>query len=192
MINSMTTSMQLAEDYMKQEPAPSEQNAENAESFVGVDSLSQMMESVFTKVKVILSDIFIRIEHLPKSSKQGSAVEIHIKRFEFFDEQLESSVDEDPSNFKTVLAKISKKCILMGVSAFCEEFLDFNRTMSRSTSEENPVTQQPKLDSEIKSSKPIQILECLGKQEIVFRLKQNPEISGPKVCIYPQLHLIVF
>ncbi|CAD5113882.1 DgyrCDS3044 [Dimorphilus gyrociliatus] len=186
MINSMTTSMQLAEDYMKQEPATSEQNAENAESFVGVDSLSQMMESVFTKVKVIFSDIFIRIEHLPKASKQGTAVEIHIKRFEFFDEQLESSVDEDPTNFRTMLTKISKKCILMGVSAYCEEFLDCNRTMSRSSYDESPIIQQPKLDSDNnlnKSSKPIQILECLGKQEIIFRLKQNQEISGPKIQI---------
>ncbi len=45
MFSSMTTSMQLAQECLKQEPSEGEQQAENAQTFEGLDMFAQTIEA---------------------------------------------------------------------------------------------------------------------------------------------------
>ena len=81
MINSMimTTSMQLAEECLKQnegEPLDESQN-----SFEGLELFAQTLETVLSRIKVRFLDTVIRLEYVPQSSLSGVGIEIHIKRY---------------------------------------------------------------------------------------------------------------
>ena len=79
MINSiLTTSMQLAEECLKQnegEPLDETQN-----SFEGLELFAQTLETVLSRIKVRFIDTIIRLEYVPQTSLSGVGIEIHIKR----------------------------------------------------------------------------------------------------------------
>ena len=80
MINSiiMTTSMQLAEECLKQNEG--EPLDESNNSFEGLELFAQTLETVLARIKVRFIDTIIRLEYLPESSLSGVGLEIHIKK----------------------------------------------------------------------------------------------------------------
>ncbi|KAI8514935.1 Autophagy protein [Branchiostoma belcheri] len=74
----MTTSMQLAQECLKQEAAAGDE--QEVQPFEGLELFAQTIETVLTRIKVTFVDTIVRIEHVPKDSKTGTALEIHIKR----------------------------------------------------------------------------------------------------------------
>ncbi|XP_077993352.1 autophagy-related protein 2 homolog A-like [Glandiceps talaboti] len=219
---SMTTSMQLAQECFKQEPSESEQQADNAQRYEGLELFAQTIESVLSRVKMTFIDTVIRIEHVPKDSRLGVALEIHVKRIEFFDENASdqgSSVDQDVPNKHEPAAIAHKKFHLMGVSLYCDEFPDICRTLSRESSLDSESSykgqssQSPPLSPPmppnhaemntrlpgilsppkvVEHSEPIKIAGFAGRQEIQLKIKQNDGIPGPKVEIESYLGSINF
>lgn len=79
MINSiiMTTSMQLAEECLKQNEGEAD---DSNNSFEGLELFAQTLETVLARIKVRFIDTIIRLEYLPESSLSGVGLEIHIKK----------------------------------------------------------------------------------------------------------------
>jgi hypothetical protein len=75
--------------------------------------------SVFGRVKLTLEDTIIRIEHVPGEAATGAAIEIHIKRMEYFDS---SHGDADQNREYEPPAIAFKNIRVYGLEIFCEEF----------------------------------------------------------------------
>ncbi|XP_064622147.1 autophagy-related protein 2 homolog B-like isoform X2 [Lineus longissimus] len=208
---SMTTSLQLAQECLKQEPSEGEQQAEGAQPFEGLEMFAQTIESVLSRIKVSFIDTVVRIEHLPKECKSGVALEMRIKRIDYFDDQVTdqgTSIDKGSANTRSIYepaAVQNKNFRVMGVTFYCDQFPESNRTFSRSTSTStsfdsssplSPKTSQPILtqpnigsaqptagmsQSSTTLSETIKIAELAGQQEIKIKLKQSEALPGPKL-----------
>lgn len=80
MINSMimTTSMQLAEECLKENEGESFEESQT--TFEGLELFAQTLETVLARIKVRVIDTVIRLEYVPQSSLSGVGLEIHVKR----------------------------------------------------------------------------------------------------------------
>uniref|UniRef100_A0A8C7J789 Autophagy related 2A n=1 Tax=Oncorhynchus kisutch TaxID=8019 RepID=A0A8C7J789_ONCKI len=85
----MTSSMQLAQECLKDPPEVSEEPPAPLE---GLEMFAQTIETVLRRIKVTLLDTIVRIEHQPLNMETGIALEVHIKRLEYCDEAV-----RDPS-----------------------------------------------------------------------------------------------
>ncbi|KAK1904191.1 Autophagy-related protein 2 like A [Dissostichus eleginoides] len=81
--SSMTSSMQLAQECLKDPPEASEEPPPQLE---GLEMFAQTIETVLRRIKVTFIDTIVRIEHQPLDLETGVALEMHIKRLEYFDE----------------------------------------------------------------------------------------------------------
>ncbi|TKS72259.1 Autophagy-related protein 2 -like protein A [Collichthys lucidus] len=81
--SSMTSSMQLAQECLKDPPEASEEPPAQLE---GLEMFAQTIETVLRRIKVTFIDTIVRIEHQPLDLETGVALEVHIKRLEYFDE----------------------------------------------------------------------------------------------------------
>uniref|UniRef100_A0A7N8XN33 Autophagy related 2A n=1 Tax=Mastacembelus armatus TaxID=205130 RepID=A0A7N8XN33_9TELE len=75
--SSMTSSMQLAQECLKDPPEASEEPPAPLE---GLEMFAQTIETVLRRIKVTFVDTIVRIEHQPLDLKTGVALEVHIKR----------------------------------------------------------------------------------------------------------------
>ncbi|KAL6117379.1 atg2a [Pungitius sinensis] len=92
--SSMTSSMQLAQECLKDPPEASEEPPAQLE---GLEMFAQTIETVLRRIKVTFIDTIVRIEHQPLDLETGVALEVHIKRLEYFDEAV-----RDPASHTTV------------------------------------------------------------------------------------------
>uniref|UniRef100_A0A667ZJS7 Autophagy related 2A n=1 Tax=Myripristis murdjan TaxID=586833 RepID=A0A667ZJS7_9TELE len=81
--SSMTSSMQLAQECLKDPPEASEEPPAPLE---GLEMFAQTIETVLRRIKVTFLDTIVRIEHQPLDLEKGVALEVHIKRLEYCDE----------------------------------------------------------------------------------------------------------
>ncbi|KAK2567359.1 Autophagy-related protein 2-like protein B [Acropora cervicornis] len=118
--NAMTTSMQLAQECLKEDPSTGEEQAEASPPFEGLESFAQTIESVLARVKLSFTDTVIRFEHLVKDTKTGIGLEIHIKR----DIHYKAKSVYEPA------ACACKKLKIFGLSVHLDEFPEDSRTVS--------------------------------------------------------------
>ncbi|XP_046903183.1 autophagy-related protein 2 homolog A-like [Hypomesus transpacificus] len=90
----MTSSMQLAQECLKDPPEASEEPPAPLE---GLEMFAQTIETVLRRIKVTFVDTIVRIEHQPLDLDTGIALEMHIKRLEYCDEAV-----RDPGSSQTV------------------------------------------------------------------------------------------
>nr|CAI5847822.1 unnamed protein product [Callosobruchus analis] len=137
MWNSMTSSMQLAEEYAKQEAA----NATNSsQPYEGIELFAQTIESVLSRVKVKFIDTVIQIEHVPKDSSTGVGVIINVDLIEYSDESGNDPTPEEATDLTNrdskkayiVQSVTTKKFNIQGVTLSTVEFSSKARTFSRS------------------------------------------------------------
>lgn len=77
----MTTSMQLAEECLKQNEGESYFEEGNTPTFEGLELFAQTLETVLARVKVRFINTAIRLEYLQEGSITGIGLEIHIKKY---------------------------------------------------------------------------------------------------------------
>ncbi|XP_077464814.1 autophagy-related protein 2 homolog A [Stigmatopora argus] len=193
--SSMTSSMQLAQECLKDPPEASEEPPAPLE---GLEMFAQTIETVLRRIKVTLLDTIVRIEHQPPDLQAGVALEVHIKRLEYFDEAV-----RDPSS-QTVLpvdihqppAFLHKILQLSAVQLFYDsigteqEIPGEKRAESASGSEDDDDEGKPDNDElgETKGkpleasppSQPLLIGSCSGFIETTVKIKQNDMLPGPK------------
>ncbi|KAK2180611.1 hypothetical protein NP493_435g00000 [Ridgeia piscesae] len=143
MLSSMTTSLQLAQECLKEEPSAGEQLADAAKPFEGLEMFAQTIEAGLHSVKVSFIDTIVRLEHLPREAKTGAAIEFRIGRIDYYDDQaMETSEAGDGAvaGAKNVYepAAIALKNIRMyEVTIWCEEFPEYNRTFCKTSSSDS-------------------------------------------------------
>uniref|UniRef100_A0A674I539 Autophagy related 2A n=1 Tax=Terrapene triunguis TaxID=2587831 RepID=A0A674I539_9SAUR len=150
----MTTSMQLAQECLK------DQAEEPPQPLEGLEMFAQTIETVLRRIKVTFLDTIVRVEHVPISSQTGVALEVHIKRLDYCDEAVKDPNQVLPVDIHQPPAFVHKILQLSGVQLYYEEF-----------PESAPECPDP----------PLQIGSCSGYMEMRIKLKQNEAFPGPKV-----------
>uniref|UniRef100_A0A7N8WTJ2 Autophagy related 2A n=1 Tax=Mastacembelus armatus TaxID=205130 RepID=A0A7N8WTJ2_9TELE len=151
--SSMTSSMQLAQECLKDPPEASEEPPAPLE---GLEMFAQTIETVLRRIKVTFVDTIVRIEHQPLDLKTGVALEVHIKRLEYFDEAV-----RDPASQTAVPVDIHQP------PAFLHKILQLNAVQ---LFYDNTGAVQPLL-----------IGTCSGFIETTVKIKQNDMLPGPKL-----------
>ncbi|XP_026743285.1 autophagy-related protein 2 homolog A-like [Trichoplusia ni] len=141
MWSSMSSSMQLAAECLREEDGPQESHAVE-----GIEMFAHAIDSILSRVKVKFENTKIRIEHVPKNGDRGIALEVHIKNIDYFDEAGSEPAPDvtDPEKTKTyiVATYTNKKIKFDGVTFYTDEFPSKLRTMARSLIMEKSVSSQ--------------------------------------------------
>uniref|UniRef100_A0A6Q2WTK4 Autophagy related 2A n=1 Tax=Esox lucius TaxID=8010 RepID=A0A6Q2WTK4_ESOLU len=148
----MTSSMQLAQECLKDPPEASEDPPAPLE---GLEMFAQTIETVLRRIKVTLLDTIVRMEHQPLDMETGIALEVHIKRLEYCDEAV-----RDPS--QTVPVDIHQP------PAFLQKILQLSAV-------------QLLYETIGGSQRPLLIGSCSGFMETTVKIKQNDMLPGPKL-----------
>ncbi|KAJ8309402.1 hypothetical protein KUTeg_014276 [Tegillarca granosa] len=210
-LNSMSTSLQVAEECMKSEKPESSDSSIDGKKYEGVQKFAQTIDSVLCRVKVTLIDTTVRVEHLPYTAEKGVALEFRIKRIEFYDEMAAddgSSVDEPRGGTKWEPAAVAQKNILIDdIQIFSDEFTRSSRQtdlhsdsscsspqgygsaassppysgLSPSHRPSYKSDDTPKTSMTSLDNEPTQIASLTGRTSIKLKLKQEEKLSGPKV-----------
>ncbi|XP_073208031.1 autophagy-related protein 2 homolog A isoform X2 [Lepidochelys kempii] len=187
----MTTSMQLAQECLKDQPEEPPQPLEGLEMF------AQTIETVLRRIKVTFLDTIVRVEHIPSSSQTGVALEVHIKRLDYCDEAVKDPSQVLPVDIHQPPAFVHKILQLSGVQLYYEEFPE-----SAASPVPGPQPQSQMSESSSSASgavpecpdPPLQIGSCSGYMEMRIKLKQNEAFPGPKLELdgkLGSLHLLV-
>lgn len=209
--NAMTTSMQLAQECLKEDLSTGEEQAEASPPFEGLESFAQTIESVLARVKLSFTDTVIRFEHLTKDSKTGIGLEIHIKRIDYSD--LSTELAERDSHYKAKsvyepAACACKKLKIFGISVHLDEFPEESRTIPQAPEYHDSLPPSPgscspplhhphstfdglSLSPEQCHTPPlsgsllpqIKVATVAGHSEIKLKLKQNLHVPGPKMDV---------
>uniref|UniRef100_A0A8C1JRV3 Autophagy related 2A n=1 Tax=Cyprinus carpio TaxID=7962 RepID=A0A8C1JRV3_CYPCA len=89
----MTSSMQLAQECLKDPPEASEEPPAPLE---GLEMFAQTIETVLRRIKVTFLDTIVRVEHHSQDAETGVALEMRIKRVDYCDEAVRDSSQTVP------------------------------------------------------------------------------------------------
>ncbi|XP_075983297.1 autophagy-related 2 isoform X2 [Anticarsia gemmatalis] len=152
MWSSMSSSMQLAAECLREEDGPRDES----HPVEGIEMFAHAIDSILSRVKVKFENTKIRIEHVPKNGDRGIALEVHIKNIDYFDEAGSEPTPDvtDPEKPKTyiVATYTNKKIKFEGVTLYTDEFPSKLRTMARSLIMEKSMSSQGgKTDSQVET-----------------------------------------
>ncbi|XP_076971909.1 autophagy-related protein 2 homolog A isoform X2 [Tamandua tetradactyla] len=167
--SGMTTSLQLAQECLRDEPP---KPSEPPQPLEGLEMFAQTIETVLRRIKVTLLNTLVRVEHVPGDGEHGTAVEVHLQRLEYCDEAVRDPGQAPPVDVHQPPAFLHKLLQLAGLSLHLEEL---------PTKEELPESSS-------------QIGSCSGYMELTVKVKQNEAFPGPKLEVVGQLgslHLLL-
>ncbi|KAB0799030.1 hypothetical protein PPYR_06910 [Photinus pyralis] len=152
MWSSMTNSMQLAEECVKQDPTNAMDSAQPLEV---IERFAQTIDSILSRVKVKFTNSLIQIEHVPKDSSTGVAVQIKIPHMEYMDAAGNDPPTDgtvDPNNLEqnkafVVSSFTTKNFYFQGVTLSTVEFPSRARTFSRSVIFQSNISNTQEEDS---------------------------------------------
>uniref|UniRef100_A0A671SIU6 Autophagy-related protein 2 homolog A-like n=1 Tax=Sinocyclocheilus anshuiensis TaxID=1608454 RepID=A0A671SIU6_9TELE len=149
----MTSSMQLAQECLKDPPEASEEPPAPLE---GLEMFAQTIETVLRRIKVTFLDTIVRVEHHSLDAETGVALEM----LDYCDEAVRDSSQTVPVDIHQPPAFLHKILQLNSVKLLYE-------TLGGSQVRE---TIQP----------PLLIGQCSGFIETMVKIKQNEMLPGPK------------
>ncbi|TRY90128.1 hypothetical protein DNTS_031615 [Danionella cerebrum] len=187
----MTSSMQLAQECLKDPPEASEEPPAPLE---GLEMFAQTIETVLRRIKVTFLDTIVRVEHHSLDNETGVALEIRIKRVDYCDEAVRDSNQTVPVDIHQPPAFLHKILQLNSVKLLYETLggsqgLSHSEDMvsSRETNktdgseEEDDASSAPKsLHTTQSAPEPLLIGQCSGFIETTVKIKQNEMLPGPK------------
>nr|XP_046178953.1 autophagy-related protein 2 homolog A-like [Oncorhynchus gorbuscha] len=185
----MTSSMQLAQECLKDPPEASEEPPAPLE---GLEMFAQTIETVLRRIKVTLLDTIVRIEHQPLDMETGIALEVHIKRLEYCDEAVRDPsqtvpVDiHQPPAFLHKILQLSSVQLLYETTGGPQGPLRADTPGSASASDEEveeEETDPPAAPTSLPpaTQRPLLIGSCSGFMETMVKIKQNDMLPGPKL-----------
>ncbi|XP_054648110.1 autophagy-related protein 2 homolog A isoform X2 [Dunckerocampus dactyliophorus] len=189
--SSMTSSMQLAQECLKDPPEASEEPPAPLE---GLEMFAQTIETVLRRIKVTLLDTIVRIEHQPPDLETGVALEVHIKWLEYFDEAVRDPASQtavpvdihQPPAFLHKILHLSAVRLLYDSMGTAQEVPERkkNEPYAASEGDEDDYDQQEREKGkppEVPLSQPLLIGSCSGFMETTVKIKQNDMLPGPKL-----------
>ncbi|XP_061756190.1 autophagy-related protein 2 homolog A [Nerophis ophidion] len=192
---SMTSSMQLAQECLKDPPEASEEPPAPLE---GLEMFAQTIETVLRRIKVTLLDTIVRIEHQPPDLETGVALEVHIKRLEYFDEAVRDPASQttvpvdihQPPAFLHKILHLSAVRLLYDSIGVAQGVPEQEKKESDAASEDDDEEESDNEDQqehdkakplEVPVSQPLLIGSCSGFIETTVKIKQNDMLPGPKL-----------
>lgn len=188
MWSSVSSSMQLAEECMRQEEdeeaSDSNTFASGAQgnSIVGLEKFAETIDNVLNRIQAKFANVTFRIEYPCHYRLEGVALNIHLNELFYKNEtgnektphmsSAENSTSGDQVNRLPTYAKHSVN--LSGVSMFTQE---------------NWITEDEEDKVRIRHEN-IPILKFMGQQNLKIKVKQSEEITGPKICFDVELGAI--
>ncbi|CAG5990205.1 unnamed protein product [Menidia menidia] len=189
--SSMTSSMQLAQECLKDPPEASEEPPAPLE---GLEMFAQTIETVLRRIKVTFLDTIVRIEHQPLDLETGVALEVHIKRLEYFDEAVRDPASQtavpvdihQPPAFLHKILQLSTVQLLYDsngiVQGPLEEELPNSATASDGEEDEEEDKEEVRPTTATSCPpQPLLIGSCSGFIETTVKIKQNDMLPGPKL-----------
>uniref|UniRef100_A0A8D0D414 Autophagy related 2A n=1 Tax=Sander lucioperca TaxID=283035 RepID=A0A8D0D414_SANLU len=179
--SSMTSSMQLAQECLKDPPEASEEPPAQLE---GLEMFAQTIETVLRRIKVTFIDTIVRIEHQPLDLETGVALEVHIKRLEYFDEAVRDPASQTavPVDIHQPPAFLHKILQLSAVQLFYDSIgTEPPESATASEEEEEEEEAKPLTSPPCPASQPLLIGSCSGFIETTVKIKQNDMLPGPKL-----------
>ena len=136
---SMTSSIQIAQECLNQheEEFEMEDSTDKDVNQIldGVEHFAHAIDTVLNRIKVRFLDSIVRLEHTPKGSLSGVALEIRIKKIDYFDEAglvKTASNSENSQSGHEHSAFASKKFLIEGLRMYTDEFPAKSKGMGRS------------------------------------------------------------
>ncbi|XP_059486897.1 autophagy-related protein 2 homolog A [Neocloeon triangulifer] len=167
MWNSFSSSMQLAEECLKQD-----MEQDTAAPLEGLEMFAQMIESILSRIKVKFENLKLRLENVPKGSRTGVALEVHVNEMTYLDEAgLDTPAESEESEKYQISAFSTKKFSLEGISLYTDEF--YLPSMETSVWEAQDETEHNL----------ILAAKLSARQEIRLKMKASDNISGAKVTL---------
>uniref|UniRef100_A0A673AS39 Autophagy related 2A n=1 Tax=Sphaeramia orbicularis TaxID=375764 RepID=A0A673AS39_9TELE len=180
--SSMTSSMQLAQECLKDPPEASEEPPAPLE---GLEMFAQTIETVLRRIKVTFLDTIVRIEHQPLDLETGVALEVHIKRLEYFDEAVRDPASQTavPVDIHQPPAFLHKILQLSSVQLFYDSTGDTKKLVPEEEGDEDDNDEDQKEAKPLVPpvSQPLLIGSCSGFIETTVKIKQNDMLPGPKL-----------
>uniref|UniRef100_A0A8C5BYZ3 Autophagy related 2A n=1 Tax=Gadus morhua TaxID=8049 RepID=A0A8C5BYZ3_GADMO len=180
--SSMTSSMQLAQECLKDPPETSEEPPAPLE---GLEMFAQTIETVLRRIKVTFVDTIVRIEHQPLDLETGVALEMHIKRLEYCDEAVREPAGQNavPVDIHQPPAFLHKILQLSAVQLFYESTgtHQVGHPYSLEDEEGEEEEESPSKVPSRPTQQPLLIGSCSGFIETMVKIKQNDMLPGPKL-----------
>uniref|UniRef100_A0A8C2H2S0 Autophagy related 2A n=1 Tax=Cyprinus carpio TaxID=7962 RepID=A0A8C2H2S0_CYPCA len=175
----MTSSMQLAQECLKDPPEASEEPPAPLE---GLEMFAQTIETVLRRIKVTFLDTIVRIEHHSLDAETGVALEMRIKRVDYYDEAVRDSSQTVPVDIHQPPAFLHKILQLNSVQLLYET-LGGSQTdkMDENYKSDNASDAPQSLHPTPKPPEPLLIGQCSGFIETTVKIKQNEMLPGPKL-----------
>ncbi|XP_047132306.1 autophagy-related protein 2 homolog B isoform X1 [Hydra vulgaris] len=185
---SMTTSIQLAQECLRQE-SNANSNVDTGQ-FEGLEAFAQTIESVLARVRLTFIDTKIRFENVPVDASTGIGIELNIDRIDYWDlshEEVAQDTSRQHSVYEPVAVAI-KSFQIAGLVMIMDEFPKHCRTRLREALTEEEKIQQESFLRGGSNSNPdllprVRFLSSCGKQTVKMKFKQNDALPGPKVDI---------
>ncbi|XP_069036336.1 autophagy-related protein 2 homolog A isoform X2 [Lepisosteus oculatus] len=172
----MTSSMQLAQECLKDPPEASEEPPAPLE---GLEMFAQTIETVLRRIRVTFLDTIVRVEHQPLDSDTGVALEVHIKRLDYCDEAVRDSSQALPVDIHQPPAVLHKILQLSAVQLLYEATGGSQAEVPPGSDSEGDSLATG--DRESGPQRPQLIGMCSGVMETSVKIKQNSALPGPKL-----------
>uniref|UniRef100_A0A673AS45 Autophagy related 2A n=1 Tax=Sphaeramia orbicularis TaxID=375764 RepID=A0A673AS45_9TELE len=181
--SSMTSSMQLAQECLKDPPEASEEPPAPLE---GLEMFAQTIETVLRRIKVTFLDTIVRIEHQPLDLETGVALEVHIKRLEYFDEAVRDPASQtavpvdihQPPAFLHKILQLSSVQLFYDIARCVLSHQTHAEYLHEDDNDEDQKEAKPLVPP---VSQPLLIGSCSGFIETTVKIKQNDMLPGPKL-----------
>uniref|UniRef100_A0A673KXI4 Autophagy-related protein 2 homolog A-like n=1 Tax=Sinocyclocheilus rhinocerous TaxID=307959 RepID=A0A673KXI4_9TELE len=175
----MTSSMQLAQECLKDPPEASEEPPAPLE---GLEMFAQTIETVLRRIKVTFLDTIVRVEHHSLDAETGVALEMRIKRVDYCDEAVRDSSQTVPVDIHQPPAFLHKILQLNSVQLLYETLGGSQVRETIQPVSDNASDAPQSLHPTPKPPEPLLIGQCSGFIETTVKIKQNEMLPGPKVC----------
>ncbi|XP_045153111.1 autophagy-related protein 2 homolog A [Echinops telfairi] len=165
----MTSSLEMAQECLR-EGVPDA--SESPEPLDGLEVFAQTIDSVLQRIKVVIADCVVRVEHTLEAPERSLALEVHVQRLEYYDESLLDPKQAPSVDVRPPPAFLHKRLLMAGVRLWFELLSS------------QGVPPQPLL----------QIGSCSGYIELAVKLKKKEALPGPKLEVTGQLgslHLLL-
>uniref|UniRef100_A0A673KXT8 Autophagy-related protein 2 homolog A-like n=1 Tax=Sinocyclocheilus rhinocerous TaxID=307959 RepID=A0A673KXT8_9TELE len=173
----MTSSMQLAQECLKDPPEASEEPPAPLE---GLEMFAQTIETVLRRIKVTFLDTIVRVEHHSLDAETGVALEI----VDYCDEAVRDSSQTVPVDIHQPPAFLHKILQLNSGLVHSDDMASSREMdkMDENDRGDNASDAPQSLHPTPKPPEPLLIGQCSGFIETTVKIKQNEMLPGPKVC----------
>uniref|UniRef100_A0A8C2KYL5 Autophagy related 2A n=1 Tax=Cyprinus carpio TaxID=7962 RepID=A0A8C2KYL5_CYPCA len=177
----MTSSMQLAQECLKDPPEASEEPPAPLE---GLEMFAQTIETVLRRIKVTFLDTIVRVEHHSQDAETGVALEMRIKRVDYCDEAVRDSSQTVPVDIHQPPAFLHKILQLNSGLVYSDDMASSRETDKTDENDDDASDAPQSLHPTPKPPEPLLIGQCSGFIETTVKIKQNEMLPGPKVCLH--------